>query len=101
MYGRTLTTCMPALCLAVAGCTTTPPIPDALQPANASLAMVMPARGVQIYECRAKGGAYEWAFVAPDAELFDARGNRIGRHGAGPYWEAADGSRIVGSVRCV
>jgi hypothetical protein len=64
--------------------------------------MVVPAKGVQIYECRTKAGAngvYEWAFVAPDAELFDARGKPIGRHGAGPYWEAADGSRIVGSVK--
>jgi hypothetical protein len=64
--------------------------------------MIVPAKGVQIYECRgAKAGAaaYEWAFVAPDAELFDARGNAIGRHGAGPYWAAADGSRIVGAVK--
>ena len=99
MNPKYLTSCVPAICLAAAGCTTTPPIPDALQPANASLAMVVPAKGVQIYECRAKDGAYEWAFVAPDAELYDARGNRIGRHGAGPYWEAADGSRIVGSVK--
>ena len=99
MNSRTLITCVPARCLAAAGCTT---IPEALEPANASLAMVVPAKGVQIYECRAKkdaAGAYEWAFVAPDAELFDTRGNRIGRHGAGPYWEAADGSRIVGSVK--
>ncbi len=77
--------------------------PAAIRPAaNETLAMIVPASGVQIYECRAAKGrrdAYEWVFVAPDAELFDLRGHRIGRHYAGPHWEATDGSRIVGAVR--
>ena len=70
--------------------------------ADESLAMIVPAKGVQIYECRAgKGqeGGYEWAFVAPEADLFDTRGMKIGHHYAGPSWEAADGSKIVGSVK--
>lgn len=77
-------------------------VPAQLEPAaNESLAMVVPARGVQIYECRARkdGGGYEWAFVAPDAILYDARGHRIGRHYAGPTWEAADGSKVVAAVK--
>jgi hypothetical protein len=77
-------------------------VPDNLKPgANESLAMIVPAKGVQIYECRAKKdqAGYEWAFVAPDADLFDTRGKRIGRHYAGPHWEAADGSKIVGAVK--
>lgn len=76
-------------------------VPDRLKPAaQESLAMVVPAKGVQIYECRAgKDAAYEWAFVAPEAELFDVNGKRIGRHYGGPHWEAADGSKIVGSVK--
>jgi Protein of unknown function (DUF3455) len=78
-------------------------VPDKLKPgANESLAMIVSAKGVQIYQCRAKKdevGAYEWAFVAPEADLFDERGNRIGRHYAGPHWEAVDGSRIVGTVK--
>jgi hypothetical protein len=65
-----------------------------------SLAMVVPANGVQIYECRAsQGGNYEWAFVGPEADLFDTRGMKIGRHYAGPHWEAMDGSKIVGLVK--
>jgi hypothetical protein len=67
-----------------------------------SLAMIVPANGVQIYECRAAKGlnsAYEWAFVGPEADLFDTRGMKIGRHYAGPSWEAIDGSKIVGSVK--
>jgi hypothetical protein len=97
------------LTLASAGCSTTgsshavTEVPDTLKPApSESLAMIVPASGVQIYECRPSAqqpGRYEWAFVAPDAELFDRRGNRIGRHYAGPHWEAADGSKIVASVK--
>ena len=77
-------------------------VPAKLKPgADQSLAMLVPAKGVQIYECRAsKGGAgYEWAFVAPEADLFDANGKKIGRHYAGPHWEAADGSKIVGALK--
>lgn len=78
-------------------------VPDKLKPdANESLAMIVPAKGVQIYECRAKKDqpeAYEWTFVAPEADLFDVRGNKIGRHYAGPHWESNDGSKIVGTVK--
>jgi hypothetical protein len=58
-------------------------------------AFTLAARGVQIYECRA--GA--WAFVAPEAELFAADGRSAGAHGAGPFWQARDGSRIVGAAK--
>ena len=83
--------------------TSTVKVPDKLKPgANESVAMIVPAKGVQIYECRAKKdqlGGYEWAFVAPEADLFDARGNRIGRHYAGPHWESTDGSKILGTLK--
>jgi hypothetical protein len=93
-----------AFVVATAACTSVPPleVPAALQPAaGEALALTVPARGVQIYECRARkdGAGLEWAFVAPDAELFDAKGRSIGRHGAGPFWESADGSRVVGTVK--
>ena len=78
-------------------------VPARLRPsANESLAVIVPAKGVQIYECRARkdqADQYEWVFVAPEADLFDARGSRIGRHYAGPHWEANDGSKIVGTVK--
>ena len=80
-----------AACSAVAP----PPVPDLLQPGpGARLALTASARGVQIYECR--NG--QWAFVAPQAELFDTAGRRIGTHGAGPFWQAEDGSRVLASV---
>jgi hypothetical protein len=78
-------------------------VPDKLKPgANESLALVVSAKGVQIYECRARedqAGAYEWAFVAPEADLFDEDGNRIGWHYAGPHWESKDGSKLLGTLK--
>ena len=79
-----------------AGCAATVPVPDKLRPdANESLAMVVPAKGDQIYECREA----KWVFVAPEADLFDRFGKKIGRHYAGPHWESADGSKIAGVVK--
>ena len=91
----------------LAACNTTPPVdvPAAIRaPAGQSLATVAIAKGVQIYECRKDKGQDAWVSVAPEATLFDARGSQIGSHGlaasgTGPYWQAADGSRIVGAVR--
>jgi hypothetical protein len=89
-----------AAALLAGGCATSSVIPQKLNPAaNESMSMIVPAKGVQIYECRmSKAGGYEWAFVAPDAELFDTTGKRIGRHYAGPHWEAADGSKVVAKL---
>ena len=82
--------------LLAAGCASTVPVPDNLKPgAKESLNLVVPAKGVQIYECRAG----TWLFVAPEAELFDRTGKKIGSHYAGPHWESADGSKIVGAVK--
>lgn len=67
--------------------------------ADASLLLSASASGVQIYQCRSAGGAsHEWVFVAPQAELVDAQQRNIGNHGAGPVWQANDGSRVVGKL---
>ena len=65
--------------LLLAACAATPPAqppaPDALRPGPGEThALTVAAAGVQIYECRVgqNGGAPQWAFVAPDARLFDA-----------------------------
>ncbi len=82
---------------------TLPAIPASLAvPANQETALVLTARGVQIYECRALPGdatKFEWAFKAPEAELFDAQGHKAGRHYAGPTWELNDGSKVVGKLK--
>ena len=97
---------LPALvlggCTVFQGPTPVPDVPQQLRPAaDERLVLVVPARGVQVYECRLKSNAlgYEWVLVAPEADLFDERGKRIGRHYVGPHWEADDGSRIVGTVQ--
>ena len=101
-------TLVPFLSIVLAACAGQPPaptvsVPDNLKPAaNESLASVVAARGVQIYECRVKKddpSATEWAFVAPEAELFDSQGKPLGKHYAGPHWEHSDGSKIVGVVK--
>jgi hypothetical protein len=81
-------------------------VPEQLRPAaNERLAFVVPAKGDQIYECREVAGkpggaaSYDWAFVAPEAVLFDVTGKKIGRHYAGPHWESDDGSKVVGAVK--
>src|SRR6185436_10008010 len=92
------------LVLLLAGCATNAPvaenlktIPETLRPtAGESLKRVIHAKRVQVYECRDQ----KWVFVAPEADLYDERGNLIGRHYAGPTWQATgDGSKVVGTVK--
>lgn len=97
---------LPVLSGLLAACAGTPAtvaVPDAIKgAADEKVVLVVPAKGVQVYECKAKAGqpgAFEWAFIAPDAELFDTRGAKIGKHYAGPTWESNDGSKLVGTVK--
>src|SRR5215471_11591803 len=75
-----------------------PDIPEALRPpADQVLTLEAQATGVQIYECspsKEQPGHYEWAFKAPEAELLDKSGRKIGKHYAGPTWESTDGSAV-------
>jgi len=76
-------------------------VPDQLQvPTGQKLALDVRGVGVQIYVCSAAdGGNYEWRFKAPEADLFDQQGRKVGKHYAGPTWEANDGSKVVGAVK--
>jgi Protein of unknown function (DUF3455) len=100
---RTLSTAVLSVVAACTGMPPAAPVPDALKPGAYESAMAtLAARGVQIYECRAKkddARATEWAFVAPEAELFDASGRLAGKHYAGPHWESLDGSKVLGSTK--
>jgi len=55
------------------------------------LFLVGHAIGVQIYACNGTA----WTFVAPRADLYNDRGQRIVTHFAGPTWQANDGSKVV------
>ncbi|MGZ5095761.1 MAG: DUF3455 domain-containing protein [Burkholderiales bacterium] len=92
----------------LAACAATPPpiapeVPQSLRvPDRLTVSHEVPATGVQIYEClasKADPTRFEWVFKAPEAELFDTAGHRIGKHYGGPTWEANDGSKVVGDVK--
>ena len=78
-----------------------PTVPPSLQaPAGSTLYLEALASGVQIYECSRKpDSTYEWAFKAPEATLTARSGQSLGKHYAGPTWEALDGSTAVGEVK--
>jgi hypothetical protein len=80
-----------------------PDVPDKLAvPADQALALELQATGVQIYSCAARkddAAKFEWTLLAPEADLSDAAGKKVVHHYAGPSWEAADGSKVVGELK--
>ena len=72
--------------------------PDAIMVAGETLVATIHAQGAQVYECKADAsGALAWQFREPIATLL-SNGKTLGRHYAGPTWELADGSAVVGKV---
>jgi hypothetical protein len=73
---------------------------DLQVPAGNKVAFHVYAKGVQIY----RWSGTSWVFVAPEAMLFADAGYQgaVGSHYAGPTWESASGSKVVGTVleRC-
>ena len=82
---------------------TTPRVPENLRvPAGQVLSLEAQATGVQIYGCNSNktdSTRFEWIFKAPEADLFDNAGRKIGKHYAGPTWESNDGSKVLGEVK--
>ena len=71
-------------------------------PSTQVLSLQARATGVQIYECsisREDPKRAEWVFKAPEAELFNRAGEKVGRHYGGPTWESNDQSKVVGEVK--
>jgi hypothetical protein len=89
--------------LAAAALFLMPEMPEVLMVSPAEeIAVAMFAEGAQIYQCRASkedSAKFEWAFVAPDAVLYDRSHNVLGKHYAGPVWEANDGSKVLAEVK--
>ncbi|QIP08845.1 DUF3455 domain-containing protein [Bradyrhizobium symbiodeficiens] len=74
------------------------PLPDAIAAPGESVVLSVHAEGAQVYECKAgSDGKLAWAFREPIATLL-SEGKTIGRHYAGPNWELADSSAVVGKV---
>jgi hypothetical protein len=75
-------------------------LPAALKPTGLSVYLEVPATGVQIYTCgKNDAGAPTWVFKAPEAVLNDTQQKQIGKHYAGPTWEALAGGKVVGAVK--
>jgi hypothetical protein len=65
------------------------------------LTRMLHGSGVQIYACLAdpqNAKRFAWVFQAPAADLSDRAGKDLGRHYAGPTFEANDGSKVVAEV---
>ena len=73
-------------------------VPEAIAAKGETLVTTIHAEGAQVYECKADAaGKLGWQFREPIATLL-VDGKTIGRHYAGPNWELADGSAVVGKV---
>jgi hypothetical protein len=69
-------------------------------PVETKVAFHTHAAGVQIYiatPSTTNPSTFVWTFSAPEAVLFDNDGNAVGLHYAGPTWESASGSKVVGA----
>jgi Protein of unknown function (DUF3455) len=70
-----------------------------LQPsATEQVLLRVHAKGAQVYTCKGEASQASWTLKAPDAQLFDEDGKAVGKHFAGPSWEANDGSRVTGKA---
>jgi hypothetical protein len=67
-------------------------------PADHEPVLKFSARGVQIFRCEKRDAALSWMFRQPEAELFDASGKVVARHGANFSFEHVDGSRLLSTV---
>lgn len=68
-------------------------VPDDREPV-----MKLTGRGVQVFRCEKRDARGVWIFRQPDAELLDASGKMVGRHGANFSFEHVDGSRLLATI---
>jgi hypothetical protein len=73
-------------------------VPDAIAAPGETVIATFHAEGAQIYDCKPDaGGKPTWQFREPIATLL-LDGKTVGRHYAGPSWEASDGSAVTGKA---
>ena len=102
LHLKTLRSLLPVIALAFAATATAraqgndnraPEVPESIDvPAGHKVLFHTYAVGVQIYQWNGTA----WVFQAPDATLYDADGNIVGIHYAGPTWESNSRSKVVG-----
>jgi len=67
-------------------------------PSDQSPVLQLSGQGVQIFRCEKRDNAMIWSFRQPEADLFDASGKAVGKHGASFSFEHIDGSRLVATI---
>lgn len=67
-------------------------------PSDREPVLKLAARGAQVFRCEKRDNHGAWIFRQPDAELLDATGKVVGRHGANFSFEHADGSRLLSTI---
>jgi len=79
-------------------------VPRAIARGDLTVIATLHAEGAQVYECKPDFGksqsdvrALSWQFREPIATLI-VDGKSVGRHYAGPSWDAIDGSVVKGKV---
>lgn len=93
-HGRRLVAMAAAAPLLAAGAAAR--VPHAVAVPGATVVATFHAEGAQIYVCKADAsGKLAWHFREPIATLL-RDGVTVGRHYAGPNWEASDGSAVTG-----
>lgn len=55
-------------------------------------------RGSQVFRCESQPAGLRWVYRLPEAELHDAKGQLLMRHGVNLSFEHVDGSRLVGDI---
>ncbi len=95
---RTVSTAVLVVLAAPCGAVLADESRDAIAAPTGTSPLKVHALGAQIYDCRIdSGGHLAWTFREPVASLMSG-GKTVGRHYAGPTWEMADGSLVVGKV---
>lgn len=95
---RTVSTAVLVVLAAPCGAALADESRDAIAAPTGTSPLKVHALGAQIYDCRTdSGGHLAWTFREPVASLMSG-GKTVGRHYAGPTWEMADGSLVVGKV---
>jgi len=73
-------------------------LPQAIEVTGETVVLTVHAQGAQVYEAKAdEAGKLAWVLREPTATLL-LDGKTIGRHYAGPNWELADSSAVVGKA---
>ena len=67
-------------------------------PSDREPVLQLSGKGVQVFRCEKRDSGFAWVFRQPDAELIDASGKAVGRHGANFSFEHVDGSRLLATI---